>query len=191
MSLSPGLCAQIACVLEVSAPKAGNVHRERDFADTTYLDFLLSAAAIAPALELAGARGVGETVLDAIERTPSTLDAHRLIHWAGIEGVQTAVVSALFTAYFVESRDIGNREVLGDIADACGLDASLILRLLASEADRREIVEMDATARGMGVTSVPTFVVAGQHAVPGAQPAELWSRVIAELKDGGARAALA
>ncbi|MBR9840790.1 MAG: DsbA family oxidoreductase [Rhodobacteraceae bacterium] len=138
------------------------------------------------------ARDAGLTInLDAIERTPSTLDAHRLIHWAGIEGVQTAVVSALFTAYFVESRDIGNREVLGDIADACGLDASLILRLLASEADRREIVEMDATARGMGVTSVPTFVVAGQHAVPGAQPAELWSRVIAELKDGGARAALA
>ena len=74
------------------------------------------------------ARDAGLTInLDAIERTPSTLDAHRLIHWAGIEGVQTAVVSALFTAYFVESRDIGNREVLGDIADACGLDAPSFL----------------------------------------------------------------
>ncbi|APX24344.1 MAG: DsbA family oxidoreductase [Rhodobacteraceae bacterium] len=128
--------------------------------------------------------------LDHIARTPSTVDAHRLIHWAGIEGVQTAVVSSLFRAYFEEGRDIGDREVLGDIADACGLDASLVQRLLASDADRREIVEMDAAARGMGVTSVPTFVVAGQHAVPGAQPTDLWSRVIAELREGGAQPAL-
>ena len=128
--------------------------------------------------------------LDHIAHTPSTVDAHRLIHWAGIEGVQTAVVSSLFRAYFEEGRDIGDREVLGDIADACGLDASLVQRLLASDADRREIVEMDAAARGMGVTSVPTFVVAGQHAVPGAQPTDLWSRVIAELREGGAQPAL-
>lgn len=128
--------------------------------------------------------------LDRIARTPSTIDAHRLIHWAGIEGVQTAAVSSLFRAYFDEGRDIGDREVLGDIADGCGLDASLVQRLLASDADRREIVEMDAAARGMGVTSVPTFVVAGQHAVPGAQPTDLWSRVIAELREGGAQPAL-
>lgn len=119
--------------------------------------------------------------LDAIKRTPSTVDAHRLIHWAGIEGVQTAVVSALFVAYFNEGRDIGDQDVLGDIADACGLDASVIRRLLASDSDKREIVEMDATARGMGVTAVPTFVIAGQHAVPGAQPTDLWSKVIAEV----------
>ena len=124
--------------------------------------------------------------LDAIETTPSTIDAHRLIHWGGIEGVQTAVVSSLFRAHFIDGRDIGDREVLADIADGCGLDASLIQRLLASDADRREIVEMDATARGMGVTSVPTFVVAGQHAVPGAQPTELWSKVIAEIREGAA-----
>ncbi|MGR3378785.1 DsbA family oxidoreductase [Salipiger abyssi] len=141
-----------------------------------------------PVAEHAAQAGV-EINLDAIERTPSTLDAQRLIHWAGIEGVQTPVVSALFRAYFVDGRDIGSREVLGDIADSCGLDASLILRLLASDADRKEVVEMDAAARGMGVTSVPTFVVAGQHAVPGAQPSDLWARVIAELKDGGAQAA--
>ncbi|APZ54395.1 DsbA family oxidoreductase [Salipiger abyssi] len=141
-----------------------------------------------PVAEHAAQAGV-EINLDAIERTPSTLDAQRLIHWAGIEGVQTPVVSALFRAYFVDGRDIGSREVLGDIADSCGLDASLILRLLASDADRKEVVEMDAAARGMGVTSVPTFVVAGQHAVPGAQPSDLWARVIAELKEGGAQAA--
>ncbi|MBI4585578.1 MAG: triphosphoribosyl-dephospho-CoA synthase [Planctomycetes bacterium] len=67
--LSPGLCAQFACILEATAPKAGNVHRYQDFARTTYPDFLYSAAAIAPALEAAAGRGLGETILDAVERT--------------------------------------------------------------------------------------------------------------------------
>lgn len=119
---------------------------------------------------------------DRITRTPNTLDAHRLIYWAGIEGVQTAAVSALFQAYFEEGRDIADHEVLADIADAIGMDASVVLRLLASDADRDEIRIRDAKAREMGVSSVPTFIVAGQHAVPGAQPPELWKKVIAEIK---------
>jgi predicted DsbA family dithiol-disulfide isomerase len=127
--------------------------------------------------------------LDAIQTTPNTLDAHRLIHWAGIEGCQTPVASALFRAYFVDGRDIGDREVLADIADSNGMDAALVLRLLNSEADRREITEQDAAARGMGVNSAPTFIVAGRHAVPGAQPPELWARVIEELRAGADPAA--
>ncbi len=122
--------------------------------------------------------------LDQIARTPNTVDAHRLIHWAGIEERQTPVVSGLFRAYFVEGRDIGDHEVLADVADMGGMDASVVLRLLGSEEDRREIVERDAAARGMGINSVPTFIVAGKHAVPGAQPPELWSRVIEELRTG-------
>jgi predicted DsbA family dithiol-disulfide isomerase len=118
-----------------------------------------------------------------IGRTPNTLDAHRLIHWAGIEGCQTAVVSALFRAYFREGRDIGDPEVLADIADARGMDASVVLRLLASDADREEIAARDKAARDMGVTGVPTFIVARQHAVPGAQPTELWRKVIGEMQE--------
>ena len=118
-----------------------------------------------------------------IERTPSTLDAHRLIHWAGIEGCQTAVVSALFRAYFQEGRDIGRHEVLADIADARGMDASVVLRLLATDEDREEIAARDTAAREMGVTGVPTFIVARQHAVPGAQPPELWRKVIGEIRE--------
>ncbi|GAA4229867.1 putative DsbA family dithiol-disulfide isomerase [Sagittula marina] len=124
--------------------------------------------------------------LDKIEKTPNTVDAHRLIHWAEVEGCQTPIVSALFKAYFVDGRDIGEHEVLADIADSYGMDASLVLRLLSSDADQREMVERDAAARGMGVTSVPTFVVASQHAVPGAQPPELWDSVIKELRSGAA-----
>lgn len=118
-----------------------------------------------------------------IERTPNTLDSHRLIGWAGIEGCQTAVVSALFRAYFQDGRDIGDHEVLADIADARGMDASVVLRLLASDADREEVAARDKAARDMGVTGVPTFIVARQHAVPGAQPTELWRKVIGELRE--------
>jgi len=74
-----------------------------------------------------------------IERTPNTLDAHRLIHWAGIEGRQIAVVSALFRAYFLEGRDIGDRDVLADIADGAELDAAAIRRLLESDADAADL----------------------------------------------------
>ena len=116
-----------------------------------------------------------------IDRTPNTLDAHRLIHWAGLEGRQLAVVSALFAAYFLEGRDIGDRDTLADIADSAGLDAAMIRRLLAGDADRAEIAARDAHARERGVTGVPTHIVAGQHVVPGAQPTELWIKLIDEI----------
>lgn len=118
---------------------------------------------------------------DKITRTPNTLDAHRMIHWAGIEGRQTAMVSALFKAYFVDGRDIEDIDTLADIADTLGLDASVVRRLLLSDSDREDIQARDAAARNMGVNSVPTFIVANQHAVPGAQPTDTWLAVIDEI----------
>jgi predicted DsbA family dithiol-disulfide isomerase len=117
-----------------------------------------------------------------IARTPNTLDAHRLIHWAGLEGVQTAAVSRLFKAYFEEGRDIGDREVLLEIAGGLSLDTDMVGRLLDSEADSDDICARDAHARRSGVTGVPTFVVGGRHVLPGAQPVETWAGVIAELR---------
>lgn len=122
----------------------------------------------------------------AMTRTPNTLDAHRLIHWAAVEGVQDAIVQALFQAYFGEGRDIGDHEVLADIADGCGIDAALVLRLLRKDVDKDEIRAREAAFREMGVTAVPTFIVAGQHAVPGCQPSDLWLRVIDEIAQAGA-----
>lgn len=137
--------------------------------------------AYAPVLEHAEAAGLNID-FEAIKHTPNTLDAHRLIHWAGIEGRQTAAVSALFDAYFVQGRDIGDHEVLADIADSIGMDAAVVLKLLKSDADVEDIRTRDAHSRKMGVNSVPTFIVASQHAVPGAQPPELWAKVISELR---------
>jgi predicted DsbA family dithiol-disulfide isomerase len=137
--------------------------------------------AYAPVVEHAEAAGL-KIDFEGMKRTPNTLDAHRLIHWAGIEGCQTAAVSALFEAYFVEARDIGDREVLADIADAIGMDAAVVGKLLHSDADVDDIRKRDAHSRKMGVSSVPTFIVASKHAVPGAQPPELWLKVISELR---------
>jgi len=114
-------------------------------------------------------------------RMPNTLNAHRLVHWAGIEGVQQAVVDALMRAYWVEGRDIGDLETLAAIAGEQGMEAAATLRLLTSDADAEDIAARDADARAKGVTAVPTFLIAQHYVVSGAQPPELWGQVIKEL----------
>lgn len=141
-----------------------------------------AAAAKAYAPVVAHAEKAGLTInFEMMQVTPNTIDAHRLIHWAGIEARQLLVVDLLFKAYFVEGRDIGNHEVLADIADMAEMDAALITRLLGSDADIADIRARDAHSRDMGISAVPTFVVANQHAVPGAQPTDLWVKVISDI----------
>lgn len=118
---------------------------------------------------------------DTPKRIPNTLDAHRLIHWAGLEGRQAAVVSALMRAYWREGRDIGNPGVLADIAAAAGMDRAVTARLLASDADADDIRARDEDARRKGVSAVPTFLIAQQYVVSGAQPPEFWDQVIEDL----------
>lgn len=128
------------------------------------------------------ARGAGVDMdPDKPRRMPNTLNAHRLIHWAGIEGVQSPVVTALMRAYWVEGRDIGDLETLADIAGENGMDRDATLRLLQSDADAEDIQARDEDARRKGVTAVPTFLIAQQYVVSGAQPTETWDKVIAEL----------
>ena len=134
---------------------------------------------IAQAAEAAGL----EIDFGAIQRTPNTINAHRLIHWAGLEGRQTAIVSKLFRAYFKEGRDVGDTQVLLDIAEAAGMDREMVARLLATDQDVADIRARDANARERGVTGVPTFVVANQHVLPGAQQPELWANVISEINE--------
>ena len=138
--------------------------------------------AYAPVVEAAEKAGL-KINFEGIARTPNTLDAHRLIHWAGLEGRQTPMVAALFKAYFQEGRDIGDATVLADIAEALEMDRAMTLRLLAGDADTDDIRASDAHARDRGVTGVPCFIVAGQHALPGAQPPELWAQVIREIRE--------
>lgn len=128
------------------------------------------------------AEKAGVTInLDRIDRQPNTLDAHRLIHWAGIEGRQTPVVEALMRGYFRDGRDIGDHATLAAIAGEAGMDGPAVARLLATDADADDIAARDADARAKGVRAVPTFLVDGRYVVEGAQPADLWLRVIDEV----------
>ena len=124
-----------------------------------------------------------EMAMDKVVRLPNTLDAHRLIHWAGIEGKQTAMVSRLFRAHWREGEDIGEAATLARLAGEVGMDAAAVARLLATEADADDIMARDRDARGKGVTAVPTFLIAQQYVVSGAQPPEMWQQVIDELSE--------
>ena len=132
--------------------------------------------------EAAKADGL-ELKFGGIKRTPNTLGAHRLIHWARLEGKQNAVVDRLFKAYFKEGRDISEHSVLLRIANGVGMDQDATKRLLESDADKEDIMSAVHEAREKGVTGVPCFVVDNVHVVSGAQPADLWERVIDELAE--------
>lgn len=114
-------------------------------------------------------------------REPDTTDAHRLMHWAGLEGAQDRVMDGLLRAHWQEARDISAAETLVAVARAAGMDGTLATRLLASDADRDEVMQREQHARQRGVTAVPTFVVADAHAISGAQSASLWRQVIDEI----------
>lgn len=114
-------------------------------------------------------------------REPDTTDAHRLMHWAGLEGAQSRVMSGLMRAHWQEASDISDPDELVKIADAADMDGAVVRRLLESDADRDEVLRREMHARERGINSVPTFIVGDQHAVSGAQPAMLWQSVIDEL----------
>jgi len=121
---------------------------------------------------------------DRIERTPNTFDAHRLIRWSRSAAAQTEVVDRLFRLYFIDGADIGDRDLLLDVADAVGMDRDVVARLYEGDADREILETEESTAREIGVNGVPTFIVAGKHVVSGAQPPELWEKVLDELRPG-------
>lgn len=139
-----------------------------------------AAKTYAPVMEAAAAAGL-TLDLKAITRTPNTLDAQRVIHWAEAEGAQTRVAMALFRAYFEQGADLSDAPTLARIAGGAGCDAAVIEALLAGEADSAEITHAAAEAARIGVTGVPTFILGRRYVVTGSQPAEMWRRVTDEL----------
>ena len=139
---------------------------------------------VAEHAKIAGA----EIDMEKVTRLPNTLDAHRVIHWAGIEGRQTAMVARLFKAHWREGADIGEAATLARLAGEVGMDAAAVARLLATDADADDIRARDMDARQKGVNAVPTFLIAQQYVVSGAQPVEMWQQVIGELAEKIAKA---
>ena len=118
-----------------------------------------------------------------IKRTPNTIDAHRLIHWAGIEGRQNSIIDRLFKAYFQEGRDISEHSVLTRIASAAGMDQDVVRSLLKSDADKEDIKARDTDARKRGIQGVPAFVVANEYVIQGAQTTDIWDNIIKEIQE--------
>jgi predicted DsbA family dithiol-disulfide isomerase len=107
-----------------------------------------------------------------IKRTPNTIDAHRLIWFAGQNNVQDAAMEAVFKAYFIDAQDIGTPEVLADCGASVGLDRKQVLEFLASGVADQEMRAADQAAREAGVSGVPSFFLDGYGLFSGAQPAE-------------------
>jgi predicted DsbA family dithiol-disulfide isomerase len=114
-------------------------------------------------------------------RTPSTRRAHKLIAHATRSSRADPVVTALFRAYFEEGRDIGDPAVLGEIAEAAGLERDPALAALDDALLDRQVAELEAEAAASGVSGVPFFIVDGRWAVSGAQAPEQWVEVLRDL----------
>ena len=153
----------------------------REYLERKFGNKDLAIKAYTPVLEHAALAGIN-LKLEKIIKTPNTLSAHRLIFWAWQEGVQNAVVSAIFKAYFVEGKDIGENNVLVDISHNTGIDKILVDRLLKGTNDQEHVIETDKGAREMGINSAPTFILNGKHVITGAQNVDFWSNLINEVK---------
>ena len=132
-------------------------------------------------LEAMGTRGGHRFRFDRIARAPNTLDAHRLIRWAEPRGAADPTAMVLFRRYFEAGEDISDQAVLRAAAEEAGLDGAAIARLLAGDADRDAVRAEARAAAEMGISGVPTFIVGGRYAVSGAQPPEVWTRLMGEL----------
>lgn len=126
---------------------------------------------------------------DAIPKTPNTVDAHRLIHWAGEAGVQDAVVEILFRKFFIDALDVGERDVLADAAAEAGMARDDVLARLNSDLDLEQMRADEQHARALGVSGVPFFVFENKYALSGAQPPEVFLEVFATVEKEAVAAA--
>ncbi|MEV4117435.1 DsbA family oxidoreductase [Micromonospora sp. NPDC049645] len=112
----------------------------------------------------------------------NTFDAHRLVSWATDQGRAAEMVEALYQAHFNRGIDVGSREALAALAGEIGLDAADARRFLDSDERVPDVAANLAAARDLGITSVPTFVLAGKYAVSGAQEVQTLLAALAEVE---------
>ncbi|CRM84091.1 DSBA-like thioredoxin domain protein [Pseudomonas sp. 24 E 13] len=118
---------------------------------------------------------------DGQSRIYNTFDAHRLLHWAGLEGLQYNLKEALFKAYFTDGQDPSDHKTLAIIAQSVGLAPQRTAEILASDEYAAEVREQEKLWLTRGVTSVPTIVFNDQYAVSGGQPAEAFVGAIRQI----------
>ena len=121
---------------------------------------------------------------NARSRIWNTFDAHRLLHWAGIEGGQRALKHALLQAYFSEGRNASDPATLVDIASDAGFDAERAQAILASNEYAAEVREAERFFTRNGINGVPAVIIERKHLVSGGQPVEVFERALREIAAG-------
>ena len=114
---------------------------------------------------------------DRIDRTPNTINSHRLVYYAGLMGDQDLIVERLFQAFFFDGRDVGDNTILTEIAAAAGLDGDDVAFYLEGDKDRAYVLDHDEKVRRAGITGVPCFILQGKYAISGAQSPEIFHQV--------------
>ncbi len=139
---------------------------------------------LAQSQEAIRARGaeVGFTFdMDRRSRIYNTFDAHRLLHWAGLEGRQLELKQALLQAYFTDGENPAAHDVLIRLAGQAGLDAERAREILAGDAYAAEVREQEHFYQQQGIHSVPSVIVNGRYLIQGGQPAEVFARSLRQI----------
>jgi predicted DsbA family dithiol-disulfide isomerase len=133
----------------------------------------------------AAAAGEGlDYAMEKISRQPNTLNAHRLIKWAGGIGKAAEMKQRLMDLYFTEGADLSNQAVLAQAAADVGLDAEDVRAALASDKDIAEVEQEAQQAKEAGIEGVPMYIFGGKVAVSGAQTPEYLAEAIERMAAG-------
>jgi predicted DsbA family dithiol-disulfide isomerase len=119
----------------------------------------------------------------------NTFDAHRLLHWAGLEGKQLALKEALFKSNFTDQRPTNDPDALADAAAEAGLDAARARAILASDEFAAEVRAEEEHWRRNGIQAVPSVIFNERWLIQGGQPPHLFEQAIREIVAGTAREA--
>ena len=111
-------------------------------------------------------------------RVYNTFDAHRLLHWAELEGRQRELKRALFAAYFTDGRNPSDREVLVDLAAQAGLDPQRAREILESGLYSDEVRERERFYGERGIQAVPSVIVNDKYLIQGGQPVEAFEQAL-------------
>lgn len=114
-------------------------------------------------------------------RIHNTFDAHRLLHWAALEGRQRELKHALLRAYFTHGRDVSDHETLAAIAEEAGLPADRARDLLASDAHAGDVRTVEHFFQQQGIRAVPAVIIEGRHLISGGQPVELFEQALRQI----------
>jgi len=119
--------------------------------------------------------------MDRRSRVYNTFDAHRLLHWAELEGRQLALKQLLLRAYFTDGEDVSAHDTLVRLASEAGLDAERARQILASDEYASEVRAQEQFFMSRGIHSVPATIINGEHLISGGQPPEAFEQALRQI----------